>query len=145
LPTALGLLHLGSLGSAVLIISEALLSLALIIVAQRWPPTKNSNEQCRWDAALTNKLTGAPGWHPLQINIPSRRLGCAFHFLFRFWPGLIFWNPQVSADCFGFRRTHVGIKLFQGKINFFPESSGTRNQAKIRRERPLKYCTLCHV
>ena len=45
---------------------------------------------------------------------------------FRFLTGLIFWNPQISADYFGFRGTHTGIKSFQGKINLFrnPPESG---------------------
>jgi hypothetical protein len=34
---------------------------------------KKSNGQRRVGAALKNKLTGAPWWRPLQINIPSRR------------------------------------------------------------------------
>ncbi len=56
-----------------LIIFEALLLPALIDVAQRWPPTQNSNGQRRGGAALKNKSIGAPGWHPLLINIPCRR------------------------------------------------------------------------
>jgi hypothetical protein len=44
-----------------------------------------------------------------------------------------FRNPQIYADFFRFRGTHVGTKLFQGKINLFrnpteprirPESGG---------------------
>jgi hypothetical protein len=65
LPTTLGLLHLGSHGSVVLIIFEALLLPALINAAQQWPPMKNSNGECRGGAAFKNKSTGAPGWHPL--------------------------------------------------------------------------------
>ena len=50
-------------------------------------------------------------------------LGCAFRFLFRFWPGLIFQNPQVSADYFKFR--------FQGKIVLFrnPPEPGIRPES----------------
>jgi hypothetical protein len=57
----------------VLIIYKALLSPALINAARRWPPTQNSIGQCRGGAALKYKLTGAPGWHPLLINIPCHR------------------------------------------------------------------------
>jgi hypothetical protein len=64
-------LHLGSHGSEVLIIFEALLSPALIDAARQWPPTKNSNVQHRGGAALKNKLTGVPGWRPLLINNPA--------------------------------------------------------------------------
>ncbi len=47
-------------------------------------------------------------------------LGCAFRFLFRFLPGLIFQNQ------FFFRGTRVQIKSFLGKINLFwnPTESG---------------------
>ena len=54
-----------------------------------------------------------------------QNLGCASRFLFQFQPSLIFRNPSVSLDYFGFCGTHVGIKPFQGKINLFrnpPES-----------------------
>jgi hypothetical protein len=72
LPTALGLLHLGSHGSVVgLIIFEALLSPVLIDAAQRWPPKKNSNRQRRGGAALKNKSTGVPGWCLLLIYNPA--------------------------------------------------------------------------
>jgi hypothetical protein len=49
-------------------------------------------------------------------------------FFFWFLTGLIFWNPQITADYFRFRGTHVGIKSFQGKINLFrnPPESGIR-------------------
>ena len=52
-------------------------------------------------------------------------------FFFRFLTGLIFRNPQISADYFRFRGTHVGIKSFQGKINLFrnPPESGIRPES----------------
>ena len=59
--------------SLVLIIFEVLLSQALINAARQWPPMRNNNEQRHDGTALKNKLTGAPGWRPLLINIPCRR------------------------------------------------------------------------
>jgi hypothetical protein len=55
-------------------------------------------------------------------------LGCAFRFLFRFHPGLIFRNPHFSADYFRLRGTHIEMKSFQGKINLFwnPPEPGIR-------------------
>jgi hypothetical protein len=47
---------------------------------------------------------------------PDLNLGCAFRFLFRFLPGLIFRNSGYSAEFPGSAGTHVGIKSFQGKI-----------------------------
>ena len=72
----------------------------------------------------------------LTLYCPGGRqvLGCAVRFFLRFLPGLIFWNPQISADFFRFCGTHhIGIKSFQGKVNLFqnpleprirPESGG---------------------
>ncbi len=53
-------------------------------------------------------------------------LGCAFRFVFQFLPGLIFRNPQNSAELAEFRGAHVEIKSFQGKINVLrnPKESG---------------------
>ena len=44
-------------------------------------------------------------------------LGCAFRFVFWFLPALIFRNSGNSAEFPEFRGKHVGIRLFQGKIN----------------------------
>ena len=56
-------------------------------------------------------------------------LGCAFHFLFRFLPGLIFRNSGYSAEFPGSGGTHVGIKSFQGKI-YLVRNSGLRNSGR---------------
>ena len=60
---------------------------------------------------------------PMEVaTTTTDDLGCAFRFLFRFRPDLIFRNPQVSADYFRVRGTHIGIKSFQGKTNLFRNS-----------------------
>ena len=137
MPTTLGLMHLGSHGSVVLIIFEALLLPALINAARQWPLTKNSNGQCRGDAALPNKSTGAPGWRPLQINIPSRRLGCAFHVYSGSGPASFFGIlrfPRITSDS----AEHTSELNHSRARLSFPESFGTRNPTGIRREGPLK-------
>jgi hypothetical protein len=53
-------------------------------------------------------------------------LGCAFRFLFRFLPVLIFRKSGYSAEFPKFRGTHVGIISFQGKI-YLVRNSGLRN------------------
>ena len=72
-------------------------------------------------------------------------LGSAFRFVFQFLTGLIFRNPRYSADYFRFRRTHVGIESFQGKINLFWNPTESRILAGIPEGRTLEYCILCHA
>ena len=50
---------------------------------------------------------------------------------FWFQTGLIFWNPQIFLDYFGFRGTHVRIKSFQSKIYLFgnPPEPGIRPES----------------
>ena len=72
-------------------------------------------------------------------------LGCAFRFVFRFLPGLIFRNSGNSAEFPEFRGTHVGIKSFQGKINLLRNSGSGIPDPEFRREGPLTWCILCHV
>jgi hypothetical protein len=49
---------------------------------------------------------------------------------FWFLTGLIFWNPQISKDYFGFRIRHVGTILICSGIL----RTGTQNPARIRPE-----------
>ena len=57
--------------------------------------------------------------------------------------GLIFQNPQISADYFQFRGTNVGIKSFQGKINLFqnPTESGIPAGIPEGRTHDMVFCT----
>jgi len=68
----------------------------------------------------------------------AQGLGCAFHFVFRFLTGLIFWNPRNSADYFQFCGTHVRIKSFQGKINLFRNPTESGIWPEFRGEGPFK-------
>ena len=90
-----------------------------------------------WLTAST--MTQQHIWAPPYPNFPkfgphlhghiSEILGCAFRFLFRFLPGVIFWNPRNSAAFLDSIGTHVGIKSFQGKINLV-QNSGLRNSGQ---------------
>ncbi len=71
-----------------------------------------------------------------RMSSPPPYLGCAFRFISRFLTGLIFRNPQISADYFRFRGTHARIKSFQGKINLFRNPPESRN--------PEGFCATCN-
>jgi hypothetical protein len=72
-------------------------------------------------------------------------LGCAFRFVFRFIPVLIFRNSGYSAEFPGSVGTHVGIKSFQGKINLLRNSGSGIPDPEFLREGPMTWCILCHV
>ena len=77
---------------------------------------------------------------------PSSQPWLCIPFLFRFRPGLIFRYPPVSADYFRFHGTHIGIKSFQGKINFFrnPTESGILAGIPKGRTVDMVSCATCN-
>ncbi len=87
-----------------------------------WMPEKRNHP-------LSNK-TGSLILNKTKTAISTKRidfyhhkgLGCAFRFVFRFIPVLIFRNSGYSAEFPEFRGTHVGIKSFHGKINLHRNS-----------------------
>jgi len=114
-----------------------------------------SNVKLDWSHPKSSNVRGAPSppSHPLCINQtwhPSRgsplSLGCAFRFVFRFLPGLIFRNSGNSAEFPEFRGTHVGIKSFQGKINLFrnPTESGIPAGILEGRTLDMVFCATCN-
>ena len=95
---------------------------------------------------LSNK-TGSLILNKTKTAISTKRidfyhhkgLGCAFRFVFRFIPVLIFRNSGYSAEFPEFRGTHVGIKSFHGKINLHRNSGSGIPDPEFRREGPLTW------
>ena len=69
-------------------------------------------------------------------------LGCAFRFLFRFLPGLLFRNTGYSTEFPDSGGTHVGIKSFQCKINLLRNSGSGIPDQEFRREGPVTSATI---
>jgi len=60
-------------------------------------------------------------------------LGCAFRFLFRFLPGLIFRNSGYSAEFPGFRRNTRRNEIIPGQDLFGPEFRTQEFRPEFRR------------
>ncbi len=93
---------------------------------------------------LPVRVWASPYIHPYvcYITLHTYVLGCAFRFVFRFIPVLIFWNSGCSAELLEFHGTHVRIKSFQGKISLLQNSGSGIPDLEFRKEGPVTSATI---
>ena len=110
---------------------------------RRGTTTATSDKTTAWGRTATGGTTAARGRTATGGTTTARgrtatggmttatgdTLGCAFCFVFRFLPGVIFWNPRISAAFPDSVVIYVRIKSFQGKINLV-RNSKLRNSGR---------------